>query len=238
MTYDLWVAYDVRIGQLLDGTIAYFAMSIEIGFVWWELACDEQLCLMRSSFTLLWDDYLLDYYGAFGVRFGARFQRVDVVISDGHRYSILIIWGFESTMFETMVAGWVAFILVSSLLPLLTSRPLLALWASHEHHNIFFLIALLTFYIENRGPLVYISFIRESHEPLIYWHISSLLLLLLFCLTTIFHHTLLFISFVLSFVFVITFLSMPWVMIFLVSVHGGRSCPLPFLFHGHRLGDP
>ena len=42
--------------------------------------------------------------------------------------------------------GWPLFRLAHTLLPLLTSRPLLALWSSHEHHNIFFLIALITFY--------------------------------------------------------------------------------------------
>ena len=42
--------------------------------------------------------------------------------------------------------GWPSFRLAHTLLPSLTSRPLLALWSSHEHHSIFFLIALLTFY--------------------------------------------------------------------------------------------
>ena len=54
MAYDFWVAYDIRIGRFCDGTVAYSAMSIEIDLVWWELACDEQLCLMRSSFISLW----------------------------------------------------------------------------------------------------------------------------------------------------------------------------------------
>ena len=147
MTYDLWMAYDVKIGLLPDEIVTYFAMSIEIDLAWWELACHEQLCLMRSSFTLLWDDYLWDYYWAFGVWFNTQFQRVDVVISDRHRSSVSIIWGFKSLMFETVVAcGWPSFQLAHTLLPLLISRPLLALWASHGHHSIFFLIALLTFY--------------------------------------------------------------------------------------------
>ena len=33
MACDLWVAYDVRIGRLLNGTVAYSAMSIEIDLV-------------------------------------------------------------------------------------------------------------------------------------------------------------------------------------------------------------
>ena len=33
MTYDLWMAYDVRIGRLLDETVTYFAVSIEIDLV-------------------------------------------------------------------------------------------------------------------------------------------------------------------------------------------------------------
>ena len=42
--------------------------------------------------------------------------------------------------------GWPLFRLVCTLLPLLTYEPLLALWASHGHHSLLFLIALLTFY--------------------------------------------------------------------------------------------
>ena len=135
MTYDPWVAYNVRIGRFSDGIVTYSSMSIEIDFVWWEMACDKQLCLMRSSFTLLWEDYLLDYYGAYWVRFGTRFQRVDVVISNGHQSSVSIIWGFENTMFETVVVGWVAFISVSSypitFIDILTiASPLSLAWAS------------------------------------------------------------------------------------------------------------
>ena len=33
ITYDLWVAYDMRIGRLLDETVTYFVMSIEIDIV-------------------------------------------------------------------------------------------------------------------------------------------------------------------------------------------------------------
>ena len=70
-----------------------------------------------------------------------------MVISDGHRSLVLIIWGLDSTMSETVVAGWwPSFQLAHTLLPLLTSRPSLALWTLHEHHSHFFLIALLTFY--------------------------------------------------------------------------------------------
>ena len=68
LAYDLWVAYDMWIGRLLDETVTYFAVGIEIDLVRWGLACDGQSCLMRSPFTLLWEDHLWDYYGAFGVR--------------------------------------------------------------------------------------------------------------------------------------------------------------------------
>ena len=135
MAYDLWVAYDVRIGQLPNRAVVYSIKSIEIHLIWWKLACDEQLCLKRSSFTFLWEDYLWDYYETFGVWFDTRFQRVDVVISDWHRSSISIIWGLESTMFETVVIGWVAFISVSSY-PIIfidiwtIASPLSLAWAS------------------------------------------------------------------------------------------------------------
>ena len=33
ISYDLWVAYDVRIGRLLDETVTYFAVSIGIDIV-------------------------------------------------------------------------------------------------------------------------------------------------------------------------------------------------------------
>ena len=68
-------------------------------------------------------------------------------MSDGPRSLVLIIWGLDSMMSETVVAGWwPSFQLAHTLLPLLTSRPSLALWTLHEHHSHFFLIALLTFY--------------------------------------------------------------------------------------------
>ena len=66
-------------------------MSIEIDLAWWELACDEQLCSMRSSSILLWGDQLWDYYGAFGVGSDAWFQRVETIILDGHRSLVSII---------------------------------------------------------------------------------------------------------------------------------------------------
>ena len=207
-------------------------MSIQIDLTWWELTCDERLCLMRSSFTLLWENYLWDYYEALRVWFGAQFQRVGVIILHRHWSSVSVIWGFESTMFETVVAGWVTFILVSSHpIPLLTSGPLIALWASYDHHNIFFLIALLTFYTVI-GALwcIYALFGSLMSHGLI----DSYFSLFFCCPTIIFHHTLLFISFV----FVIAFFSMPWVMIFHISMHRERSCSLPFLSHGHWLKDP
>ena len=135
MTYDLWLVYDVRIGWSPDGIVIYSAMSIEIDLAWWKLTCDKQLCLMRSSFILLWDDHLWEYYRAFGVVFGARFQSVDVVISCGHWSLVLIIWGFESMMFEIVAIEWVAIILVSSqpitFIDIWTfSSPLSLAWAS------------------------------------------------------------------------------------------------------------
>ena len=33
LAYDIWVAYDMRIGRLLDETVTYFAVSIEIDLV-------------------------------------------------------------------------------------------------------------------------------------------------------------------------------------------------------------
>ena len=33
MTYDLWAAYDVRIGRFLNGTVTYSTMSIDIDLV-------------------------------------------------------------------------------------------------------------------------------------------------------------------------------------------------------------
>ena len=127
--------------------------------------------------------------------------------------------------------GWPSFWLAHTLLPSLTSRPSLALWALHEHHSLFFLITLLTFYTEI-GALRYIYALFGI--LISYGLIDSSSSLFFYCSTIIFHHTSLFISFV----FVITFLSMPWVMIFHISVNGGRSCPFPLLSHGHWFRDP
>ena len=111
----------------MDGLWSLGGLQCEDWLIsWWDchLFCHEykgwydimrvDLCLMRSLPILLWEDHLWDYYRAFGVGFGAWFQRVDVVISDEHRSLVLIIWGFKSTMFETVVVGWVAFISISS----------------------------------------------------------------------------------------------------------------------------
>ena len=119
--------------------------------------------------------------------------------------------------------GWPSFRLAYTLLPLLTSKPLLALWASHEHYSLFFLITLLTFYIRIRVFwCIFSLFGNFMSHGLIGSHSS------LFCYLSniILYHTSLFISFVPSFVFVITFLSMPWVMIFHILMHGGQSYPL------------
>ena len=124
--WDCWLFYHLE-DRLLVGYRIFMLRSLHMTLEschdyrgWsWGLVCDEQLWLMRSSSIFLWDDHLWDdhlwdYYGAFGVGFGAQFQMVNMVISDGHRSSISIIWGFESMMFETVVTGWVTFILVSS----------------------------------------------------------------------------------------------------------------------------
>ena len=80
---------------------------------------------------------------------------------------------------------------------------MLALWALHEHYNIFFLVALLTFYA-GIGVLrcIYALFGSLMSHGLI----DSSSSLFFCCPTIIFHHTSLFISFVLSFVFVIAFI--------------------------------
>ena len=33
LAYDLWMAYDMRLGRLLDETVTYFAVRIEIDLV-------------------------------------------------------------------------------------------------------------------------------------------------------------------------------------------------------------
>ena len=76
-------------------------------------------------------------------------------------------------MFETMVARWVVIISVSHIpcYSILTYRPLLAHWASHVHYSLSFLIALLTFLHQDRGPLVYGCIVWESHESWAYGYI-------------------------------------------------------------------
>ena len=131
--------------------------------------------------------------------------------------------------------GRPSFRLTHTLLPSLTSRPLLTLWALHEHYSLFFLIAVLTFYI-GTGAFwcIYALFGSLMSHGLIDSSSS------LFCCrpNIILHYTSLFVSFVSFFVFVIAFLSMPWVVIFHISVHRGRSCPFPLQSHGHWFGDP
>ena len=91
--------------------------------------------------------------------------------------------------------GWPSFWLAHTLLPLLTSRPLLALWASHEHYNFFFLIALLTFYTRI-GVLQYIYALFgslmshgliDSSSSLFFVVLSSFLVVPL-CLYPLFYH--------------------------------------------------
>ena len=93
---------------------------------------------------------------------------------------------------------WPSFWLAHTLLPLLTFGPLLALWTSHEHHSIFFLISLLTFYTGIRVFwCIYILFESFMSCGLIGSPSS-----LFFCLPNIsLHHTSLFISFVSFFIF-------------------------------------
>ena len=62
---------------------------------------------------------------------------------------------YKSIMFETMVVGWVAIILVSHipLAPTLISIPLIAHRASHVHYSLLFLVTLLTFFYTGIGAL-------------------------------------------------------------------------------------
>ena len=154
-----------------------------------------------------------------------------MVILDGHQFSICL---RARCLRPWSQDRWPPFRLAHTLLPLLTSKPLLALWALHEHHNIFFLVALLTFYNRIR-PLwcIYALFGSLMSHGLI----DSSSSLFFCCPTIIFHHTSLLISFVLSFVFVIVFFSMSWVMIFHISVHREHSCPHQLLSHGHWFKD-
>ena len=127
---------------------------------------------------------------------------------------------------------WPSFWLAHTLLPLLTSKPLLALWTSYERHSLFFLITLLTFFTKI-GDFWYIYALFESLMSHGLNLLTHLLHHFICCPTIIFHHTSLFISLVLSFFFVITCLFMAWVMIFHILVHEGQSHHFPLLFHGH-----
>ena len=66
--------------------------------------------------------------------------------------------------------GWPLFRLVCTLLPLLTYGPLLALWASHEQHNLFFLIDVLTLYTKIGALWCIYALFGNFHEP---WTIDS-----------------------------------------------------------------
>ena len=71
-----------------------------------------------------------------------------------HRSLVLIIWGLDSTMFEIVVAGWVAIISISHYLviPFLIHSPLLAHWASHVHYSLSFLSPCSHFFTPGLGP--------------------------------------------------------------------------------------
>ena len=212
------------IGRLLDGTVTYFAMSIEIDLVWWELACDEQSCLMKSPFTLLWEDHLWDCYGAFGVRLvhDSReltwLYQIDIDIQ---------YWSFEGLIAGCLRPwsqnGWPSFRLAHTLLPLLTSRPLLALWASHEHHSLLFLIALFTFYI-GIGALQCMHALFRSFTSLGPRGAFSSLYSLYVCITAFSSHL---ISCVIRLILFTLFTAHlhhflpPWVVILLSSLHRG-----------------
>ena len=106
-------------------------------------------------------------------------------------------------MFETMVAGWVAIILVSHIpcyphfdIQTVTS-PLSLACVSKS----FFLIALLTFLHQDRGPLVYACFIMEFHEPWAYGCIFLSLFFLPYHYTIAFHRISLVVYFISSSLF-------------------------------------
>ena len=193
--------------------------------VWW----DRHLrCFERITFQIIMEH--LEYVLAHNSRGLTWLYYIDINLQyrsfKGLRAQCLRPW---------LQDGWPSFRLAHTLLPLLTSEPLISFLALHEHHSLFFLIVLLTFYTEiGAFWCIYILFgsfmshgLIDSSSSLFFW-----------CPTNIFHHTSLFILFVLSFFFVITFLSMPGVMIFHISMHGGRSSPIPLLSHGHWFRNP
>ena len=106
-------------------------------------------------------------------------------------------------MFETMVPRWVAIILVSHIpcyLPFdiqIVASPLSLACVSKS----FFLIALLTFLHQDRGPLVYACFIMEFHEPWAYGCIFLSLFFLPYHHTIAFHHMSLVVYFISSSLF-------------------------------------
>ena len=119
--------------------------------------------------------------------------------------------------------GWLSFRLAHTLLPLLTSRPLLALWASHEHHSLLFLIALLTFYT-GIGALQCMHALFRSFTSLGPRGAFSSLYSLYVCITAFSSHliscVIRLILFILSTAHLHHFLP-PWVVILLSSLYGG-----------------
>ena len=82
-------------------------------------------------------------------------------------------------MFETIVAGWVAIISVSHIpcypsFDIQTVASPLSLACALES---LFLIVLLTLLHLDRGPLVYVCFIQEFHEPWAYERIFFIIFL-------------------------------------------------------------
>ena len=139
-------------------------------------------------------------------------------------------------MFETVVAGWVAIILVSHIpfhpFDIQTVVSPLSLTCALQP---FFLTTLLTFLHRDRGPLVYACIVWEFHEP---WTQGLILLHYLFlslhhCISS--HLTvrvihLIILSYLL---FGSHHLLSSRGVIILSSLHGGQSCHFHYLSHGH-----
>ena len=90
--------------------------------------------------------------------------------------------------------GWPLFQLAHTLLPLLTFGPLLALWTSHEHHSLFFLISLLTFYTGIGVFWLYMFYSRVSwvvdllaHLLHYFFVVPTSFFIILHCLYLLFH---------------------------------------------------
>ena len=109
--------------------------------LWWAVAWWDHrlLCFERIIFEIIMEH--LEYGLAHDSRGLTRLYQIDIDFRY-RSFKALRAWCFRLWLKD----GWPSFWLTHTLLPLLTSRPLLALWALHEHHSLLFLIALLIFY--------------------------------------------------------------------------------------------